>query len=167
MEACTLEDAGALRGISCKTFQETFACHNAPEQLQAYLDSAYDLEKLRGELQNADSQFYFLYCDNALAGYLKVNEAPAQTEFHDKSTLEIERIYLAREFQGLGLGGALIDRAIELARGRNKQYIWLGVWEKNEKAISFYQKHGFYQIGAHSFFVGSDEQTDQIMRKDL
>lgn len=164
---CAQEDVGALRAISRKTFQETFAGYNAPSEMQAYLDRAYEIEKLRGEIQNEHMQFYFLYFNGVLAGYLKLNEAPAQTEFQDNDALEIERIYIAREFQGCGLGRFLINKAVETARARRKRYVWLGVWEKNKKAISFYQKHGFYKIGAHSFFVGSDEQTDDLMRKDL
>ena len=81
--------------------------------------------------------------------------------------MEIERIYVEKEFQGYGLGGKLIKKAAEIGREKEKQYIWLGVWEKNEKAILFYKKHGFYKIDAHSFWVGSDKQIDDIMRKDL
>ena len=164
---CTQEALCALHDLSCKTFCETFAGQNTEADLQAYLDRASNMEKLRAELQNASSAFYFVYLGDALAGYIKLNEAPAQTEIHDENALEIERIYIAREFQGHGLGRKLIERAIELARTGGKQYIWLGVWEKNEKAIGFYQKHGFYRIGAHTFLVGSDEQTDYLLRRDL
>ena len=83
---CTQADAGTLRALSCKTFQETFAASNPPSQLQAYLDSAYAEEKLRAELGNESSQFYFLYCDGGLAGYLKLNTGAAQTEFHDTAS---------------------------------------------------------------------------------
>lgn len=164
---CTQADAGTLRALSCKTLQETFAASNPPSQLQAYLDSAYAEEKLRAELGNESSQFYFLYCDGGLAGYLKLNTGPAQTEFHDQAALEVERIYLSRSTRVWGLGGYLIERAIALAAALRKQYVWLGVWEKNQRAISFYEKHGFRRAGAHSFFVGDDEQTDYIMRRDL
>jgi ribosomal protein S18 acetylase RimI-like enzyme len=71
------------------------------------------------------------------------------------------------KFQGKGLGRALIEHAIKIAWEKKKTYIWLGVWEKNEKALAFYQKHRFYKIGTHPFFMGDDEQTDYIMRKDL
>lgn len=164
---CTQEDVYILQDISCKTFRETFADTNSPAELQKFLDKAYNEEKLRMELLNSNSQFYFLYTDGVLAGYLKLNEAPAQTEINDKSSLEIQRLYLLREFQGKGLGRELMDKALEIARAGEKEYVWLGVWEHNEKALAFYKKYGFYKIGSHSFFVGSDEQTDDIMRKDL
>ena len=164
---CTQADLFDLRALSRRTFRETFAADNTPAALQAHLDRAYALEKLRAELSNPYSQFWFLYEKGSLAGYLKLNEAPAQTELHDPVSLEIERIYVARAFQGHGLGGMLMARAIETAQARGKRYIWLGVWEKNKKARSFYQKHGFRKIGSHPFSVGDKVQTDDIMRKDL
>ncbi len=167
LRQCTPEDVYTLKDISCETFRDAFADKNRPSELQAHLDKAYDLKKLHQELSNVHSQFYFLYADGVLAGYLKCNEAPAQTEIHDDNSLEIERIYIIQEFQGHGLGGFLINKAIEMAQMGKKHYLWLGVWEKNQKAISFYTKHGFYKIGSHPFFVGDDEQTDYIMRKDL
>ena len=164
---CTQADLFDLRALSRRTFRETFAADNTPAALQAHLDRAYALEKLRAELSNPYSQFWFLYEKGSLAGYLKLNEAPAQTELHDPVSLEIERIYVARAFQGHGLGCMLMARAIETAQARGKRYIWLGVWEKNKKARSFYQKHGFRKIGSHPFSVGDEVQTDDIMRKDL
>ncbi|MFZ7104369.1 MAG: GNAT family N-acetyltransferase [Peptococcaceae bacterium] len=82
-------------------------------------------------------------------------------------SLEIERIYVEKEFQGNGLGRVLMNKAIDTACAREKAYIWLGVWERNDKAISFYKKSRFYKTGTHSFFMGSEEQTDFVMRKNL
>lgn len=164
---CTQEDIGALRDFSYQTFFETFADRNTPEDMASYLNKSFEREKLRAELLNENASFYFLYYDEKLAGYFKLNEAPVQTDIHDRKSLEIERIYVSKIFQGEGCGRYLMDKAISIAAARKKEYVWLGVWEKNEKALCFYKRQGFYQIGSHSFFMGSDEQTDFIMRKDL
>ena len=164
---CTLEDAEMLRDFSYKTYFETFAHMNTPEDMQAYLDKAFEMEKIRTELSNVNSSFYFLYADEKLAGYLKLNEGPAQTDIHDNESLEIERIYVSQDFQGKGLGSYLMEQAIRIANLQNKLYVWLGVWEKNENALRFYKKNGFYEIDTHSFFMGDDEQTDYILRKNL
>lgn len=164
---CTQEDIDTLRDFSCRTFFETFVHQNTPSNMESYLRKAFDIEKLRSELSNENTSFYFLYSDEILAGYLKLNEAPAQTDIHDVQSLEIERIYVSKEYQGKGLGGYLMEQAIRIANLRKKRYVWLGVWEKNEKALRFYKKTGFYEIGTHSFFVGDEEQTDSLMRKDL
>jgi len=164
---CTPADVDALSEFSRRTYYETFAHMNTAENMEAYLTASFDKEKLRKELQNPDSSFYFLYAGWVLSGYLKVNEAPAQTDINDEQSLEIERLYVAKESQSSGLGRELMRRALDIAYARKKSYVWLGVWEKNEKAILFYEKNGFYQIGTHSFIMGEEEQTDFIMRRDL
>lgn len=166
-QQCLPGDLPTLRELSYRTYHETFAHMNTASNMRAYLERAFDIDKLRGELSDGNSLFFFLYAGGQLAGYLKLNESPAQTDIHDIRALEIERIYVAKEFQGKGLGRALLDKAVDAANDRGKSYIWLGVWEKNDKAISFYQKNGFYEIGTHPFLMGEEEQTDFIMRKDL
>ena len=164
---CTIKDFDVLRELSIRTYYETFAHLNTPEDMAAYLEDAFNVDKLMAELKDANSEFYFLYYNDKLAGYLKLNEAPSQTDINDKAALEIERIYVSSEFQGEGLGRYLMEQALSVAAERNKEYAWLGVWEKNEKAIRFYKKNGFYEIGTHTFVMGEDVQNDFIMRKDL
>ena len=102
-----------------------------------------------------------------VSGYLKLNEAPAQSDLNDPQSLEIERIYVRKELQGKGLGKALINYSIQAARDRRKQYVWLGVWEKNSEAIAFYGKMGFAVAGRHTFRMGDEIQGDQVMKKVL
>lgn len=167
LKKCTEADADILRSLLAKTFSETFAHMNTPENMELYLSQAFARERILEELENQDSAFYLLYRNGSPAGCLKVNEAAAQTEAGNPHSLEVERIYVAKEFQGTGLGSRLMDEAVRLAAERKKAYIWLGVWEKNERAIRFYEGKGFYRTGSHTFTVGNDEQTDYIMRKDL
>lgn len=164
---CTLDDTKALQLLARQTFFETFAEMNTPENMAAYIDSTFAEEQLRGELKNVHSAFYFLYADAVLVGYLKLNTDSAQTDVQDPDALEIERIYVAKAFQGAGLGGYFIDRAVEIARAQQKSRIWLGVWERNEKALRFYEKHGFRRFGAHTFTIGDDRQTDYLLHKAL
>ena len=167
LKKCTIEDFDILRELSIRTYYETFAHLNTKEDMDAYLEDAFNKARMMGALQDGNSEFYFLYYNENLAGYLKLNEAPSQTDINDKKSLEIERIYVSSEFQGEGLGRYLMEQAISIAVKRNKEYVWLGVWEKNEKAIRFYKKNGFYEIGTHSFIMGEDVQNDFIMRKNL
>ena len=167
LRKCAPEDADILRALSIRTYYDTFASMCAPADMDAYLAEAYDRSKLLGELCDEYEQFLFLYADEQLAGYLKLNEAPSQTDLNDEQSLEIERIYISADFQGKGLGKYLMEQAACMAQKRGKQYVWLGVWEKNEKALHFYRNNGFHPIGTHSFIMGADMQTDYIMRKDL
>lgn len=167
IKKCTLEDLSRLQEISYETFNETFKEQNSPENMEAYLEKAFNLKQLETELSQRSSQFYFVEIDGETAGYLKVNTDEAQTEEMGDEALEIERIYIRSPFQKQGLGKYLFNKALEVAMEQNKKKIWLGVWEKNEKAIAFYKKMGFVQTGAHSFYMGDEEQTDFIMAKIL
>ncbi|ALC83718.1 MULTISPECIES: GNAT family N-acetyltransferase [Bacillus] len=167
LKKCTLEDSRKLQEISYETFNETFKHQNSPENMNVYLERAFNLKQLEKELSNISSQFFFVYFNNEVAGYLKVNTNDAQSEEMGDESLEIERIYIKNRFQKHGLGKYLLNKAKEIAMESNKKKIWLGVWEKNENAIAFYKKMGFVQTGAHSFYMGDEEQMDLIMIKTL
>ncbi|MEH6955364.1 GNAT family N-acetyltransferase [Neobacillus drentensis] len=167
LKKCTLEDSSKLQEISYETFNETFKDQNSPENMIAYLERAFNLNQLEKELSIISSQFFFVYFNNEVAGYLKVNTKDAQSEEMGEESLEIERIYIKNKFQKHGLGKYLLNKALEIAMELNKTKIWLGVWEKNENAIAFYKKMGFVQTGVHSFYMGDEEQIDFIMTKTL
>ena len=167
IKKCNIKDLPKLLEISYETFNETFKNQNSPENIKAYLERAFNLKQLEKELSNISSQFFFVYLNNEVAGYLKININDAQSEEISDESLEIERIYIKRKFQKHGLGMYLLNKAIEIAMEFNKKKIWLGVWEKNENAIAFYEKMGFVQTGSHSFYMGNEEQVDFIMTKIL
>ncbi|WP_221563275.1 GNAT family N-acetyltransferase [Alkalihalobacillus sp. TS-13] len=167
LKKCTLEDSRKLQEISYETFKETFRLENAPENMNAYLEKAFNLNQVENELSNISSEFFFVYFNHEVTGYLKVNTRDAQSEEMGDDLLEIERIYIINKFQKHGLGKYLLNKAMEIATERNKKKIWLGVWEKNENAIAFYKKMGFVQTGSHSFYMGDEEQIDFIMTKTL
>lgn len=156
-----------LQEISIETFNDTFKDQNSAANMNAYLERAFNLKQLEKELSTISSNFFFIYYNDEPAGYLKVNLNDAQSEKMGDESLEIERIYIRNKFQGKGLGKYLINKAIKLAIEQSKKMIWLGVWERNDNAIGFYKKLGFVQTGAHSFYMGDEEQIDIIMSKTL
>jgi ribosomal protein S18 acetylase RimI-like enzyme len=164
---CEAADLDTLRTIAYRTYDEAFRHMNTPANMDAYLDATFARAKLEEELRNPASTFLFMYSDEKLAGYLKLNEGGAQTDLGDPDGLEVERIYVLRDFQGLGMGRALIEKALELARRKKKSHVWLGVWEKNENAIAFYKRMGFRKTGTHPFVMGTDRQTDHVMRREV
>ena len=167
IRTCTKEDILRLSDISAKTFVETFYGTTSDKNLEAFLKTAYHPAKLEKEMDNPDSTFYFTYVDDELAGYLKINLEDAQTEIHDPVAGELERIYVQKNFQGRGVGRFLMEQALKLICDAGKEYIWLGVWEHNKRALNFYKGFGFYQICSHDFPIGDDIQTDIILRKDF
>jgi len=163
----TLADVSFLQQIGRQTFYETFAASNSEQNMQTYLAEGFALEKLAAELQNPHSAFYFAELDHAVIGYLKVNTGASQTELQAERTLEIERIYVLQAYHGKQIGQMLYEKALQLAQEAQADYVWLGVWEENPRAIRFYQKNGFVEFDKHIFTLGDDEQTDIMMKLHL
>lgn len=159
-----LSELEQLRAISIQTFTETFAKLNTEENMQKYLNENLSCEKLTKELKNPNSEFYFITCNDKPIGYLKVNFGNSQTEQQTEASLEIERIYVLKAYYGKHIGENLLYKAIEIAKQKYYTYLWLGVWEKNVKAIAFYQKHGFEVFDKHVFKLGDDIQNDLLMK---
>ena len=163
----TLNDIDQLQKIGRQTFFETFAAGNTEEDMKKYLDEEFSIEKLTAELNNKNSVFYFAELDNNTIGYLKLNFGESQTELKDDKALEIERIYVLKEFHGKHVGQLLYEKAMQIARQTNADYVWLGVWDQNPRAINFYKKNGFVEFDKHIFKLGNDEQTDIMMKLQL
>lgn len=162
-----LNEAEILQEIGIRTFYESFAEFNTKEDMEAYLSTSFRLAKVTDELKNEASEFYFALFEEEIIGYLKINFSEAQTELKANNALEIERIYVLKEFHGKKVGQILYEKAIQIAKKRNADYVWLGVWEKNPRAISFYKKNSFVEFDTHIFKLGNDIQTDIMMKMEL
>lgn len=156
-----------LQAISKQTFFESFSSVNTEENMRQYLEEGFSLDKLAAELGNELSQFYFAILDGRVIGYLKLNKGQAQTDIADNNALEIERIYVLKPYHGKQVGQMLYAKAIDVAGQEGASYVWLGVWEHNPRAISFYQKNGFIPFDKHVFMLGTDKQMDILMKKVL
>ena len=160
-------DVNQLQEISRQTFYETFSEQNTIEDMQNYLENNLSSDKLKQELEDINSEFYFSIFDNKVIGYLKINYGQAQTELKDQKSVEIERIYVLKTYHGKNIGQVLYEKALDIASMTRAHSVWLGVWEKNMRAINFYKKNGFVEFDKHIFKLGNDNQTDIMMRLQL
>lgn len=164
---CDINDLEILRDVSITTFRKAFASENTVEDMNDYLQKSFNLKQVEKELLHPHSEFYLAYYKEKLVGYLKVNFGPAQTDINDDTSLELERIYILEEFQGRGFGPQLLEKTIDIAKENKLKYVWLGVWEKNSRAIRVYRKRGFLKFKSHTFWLGRDKQTDELMKLEL
>ncbi|NNF20022.1 MAG: GNAT family N-acetyltransferase [Flavobacteriaceae bacterium] len=164
---CTPDQLELLSSMSRETFREAFEAQNKPQDFITYLDKAFSMETLGKELEQAGSSFYFIYREDELVAYMKLNTGKAQTDLREAKGMELERIYVLKDYQGLGIGAAVLSHVKQLAREAGKEYLWLGVWEENKDAIRFYEKHGFVKSGMHPYYIGNDRQMDWVMKTDL
>lgn len=163
----TSSDLETVHRLGRQTFLEAFAKDNTKEDIHHYVDEAFASGRVAEELANPESEFYLAKVESQPIGYLKVNHGQAQTEKYDLSALEIERIYVLEAYYGKRVGQSLFAKAFEIAQTRRASCLWLGVWEKNLKAIKFYKKHGFVAFDKHSFLLGKDLQTDILMQLEV
>ncbi len=167
LEKLTLKDLPELRKVGRKTYSDAFSSQNSKENMRSYLDAAFSNEKLACELNEEQSTFYFAKYEGETIGYLKVNFGSAQTDLKDSDAMELERIYIVENFQGRGIGKKLLANVIEIAQEKELNYLWLGVWKKNKKAIEFYEREGFIIFDSHSFVMGDEVQSDALMKLTL
>ena len=156
-----------LQAISRQTFFDAFGEVNTNEDMNHYLEVNLSMEQLTSELNNPSTSFYFAKNEKEILAYLKINEADGQSEKRAMPSMEIERIYVRKEFQNRGVGQFLLDHSIQITKDKQLKLIWLGVWEHNVSAIRFYERNHFQFFGKHSFMLGSDEQTDLLMELKL
>lgn len=162
-----INDIDQLQKIGRQTFYETFSAGNSEDNMKKYLEEGFSFEKLTNEINDTNSEFYFAVFETNVVGYLKINFGQSQTELQDEKAIEIERIYVLKDFHGKSVGQMLYDKAIQISRQKSADFIWLGVWEENPRAIRFYKKNGFVEFDKHIFKLGNDEQTDIMMKLKL
>lgn len=161
-------DAELLAEFAARTFSDTFAAGNRPEDMAAYLPSAYGVNLQATELANPDIVTLLMQnASDTLVAYAMLRRGPAPECVIGTEPVEVWRFYVDRPWHGYGLAQRLMSAVYEAAHEWNAHTLWLGVWERNERAIAFYAKCGFSDVGAHDFWVGADKQTDRIMVRRL
>jgi diamine N-acetyltransferase len=173
-----LEDLPKLVDISKSTFIEAFAHQNNPDDFYTYVNSAFTLQTLENEFNTEGVAFYFLEDQNMPIAYFKMteNKSPLDSskpqidvnfDFENAKSIELDRIYVLSEYHGKGAAQLIMDFIFFIVEEKNYDFVWLGVWEHNPKAIKFYQKMGFEKFGTHIFDIGDDPQTDWMMWRRL
>lgn len=159
------EDVSLLAELGARTFAETFATDNSPEDMAAYIAACFNLTQLTAELVDPSSTFLIAEIGEVAAGYAKLHSGEALEGVEGANPVELVRLYTLREWLGRGVGQALMRACVDEARQAGHRTIWLGVWERNGRAQAFYRKWNFRAVGEHVFRLGSDPQRDILMER--
>ncbi|MFK7933747.1 MAG: N-acetyltransferase family protein [Saprospiraceae bacterium] len=162
----TSKDSQPLLSFALRTFRATYEHLNEPEPFQQYLARHFSEAAFRSKMQHPSSWYFIAKADEEIVGYCKLNIDTAQTE-PAETGVEVERIYVDKSQQGQGIGQLFMEKAVAKAKELGRDYIWLGVWEHNAKAIKFYKKNGFTVFGEHTFMMGDEQQMDYMMKKKV
>jgi ribosomal protein S18 acetylase RimI-like enzyme len=163
----TSQDAASLAELAATTFRDTFARDNRPEDLALHLSRAYGLAQQTAELADPTVTTLLAYVDGHLAGYAQLRPGAPPLTLVSSPSVELWRFYVAQAWHGHGVAQELMRAVVSAARDRGATTLWLGVWERNQRAQAFYRKAGFEDVGAQVFVLGTDEQTDRVMRLQL
>ncbi len=156
-------DAPALAEFAARTFAETFGPDNRPEDMQAHLESAYGIPQQTKELSDPNVITLLAYQARTLVAYAQVRRSTPPPCITLAQPTELQRFYVDRPAYGSGVAQALMAAAKQAAQELGGQHLWLGVWELNPRAIAFYQKMGFVDVGSHHFYLGADRQNDRVL----
>ncbi|PSR55655.1 GNAT family N-acetyltransferase [Adhaeribacter arboris] len=167
LRRATADDINLLATIGQQSFIEAFGDANTPENMAAFLIKGFAPEIIANELANSSTEFYLAEIADEAAGYVKMEFPAPDSRVPFQNALKISRLYLLRQFLGLGLGDQLMHFSLEKAKLLGCEAVWLTVWEHNPRAISFYQKWGFYQVGTEDFILGDDVQLDYLLVKPM
>lgn len=166
LRAAVFNDAAALAAIGASTFYHTFRPYNTEEDMQYYLEKSYSLEQIEENLNNPNV-YYFLCEDNGLCiGYIKLLEGTTY-EGIGINPIELEKIYVMHTYFGTNAGKLLMNKAINFALEQGFNTLFLGVWQENKRAVSFYHKNGFNTVNTRQFKLGETICDDFIMAKNL
>ena len=169
IRTATPEDAEILAKIAWQSFYDAFADHpkNAPEDMKSYMDEAFSVDAISGELRDEDTIFFIAELGGQMVGYAKMKQNSREDCVSGENPIELCRLYSISDYIGKGIGKALMVRCLEFAKERRHDFMWLGVWEFNYRAQDFYKKFGFEKCGEHVFQLGTDPQTDWVLQKKL
>ncbi len=161
------QDLALLADLSARTFREAFEAFYTADDFKAFLEEAFDPEKLGRELADPACTFLFAEVEGEYLGYSMVRRGPPEPCVHGADPIELVRIYVLQKAVGKGVGPALLEACFKVAKEQDARTLWLGVWERNPRALAFYARNGFVEVGFHHFRVGSQVDVDRILVKDL
>lgn len=167
VRTCNAKDVDTLVSLGIKTFRDTFDEFNDPANMILYINKTFTRKVIEEEMKEAGSVFFLAIDGRQAVGYARIRASSTPAELNGAATLEIERLYAHRDYIGKRVGHMLMQTCLAYAKKKGCKTLWLGVWEKNARAIAFYERNGFERFGEHTFMLGNDAQTDWLMKKEL
>lgn len=156
-------DASLLAAFAARSFAETFAATNTPEDLQAHLARSYGVRQQTTELTDPDMVTLLAEQGGGLLAYAQLRRGQAPACVVAAGAIEVQRFYVDGPAHGSGVARQLMAAVEDAAAAWGARHLWLGVWEHNPRAIRFYEKCGFVDVGSQAFVLGADRQTDRVM----
>jgi ribosomal protein S18 acetylase RimI-like enzyme len=156
-------DAAALADFAASAFADAFGSQNSAENIAAYLRQTYSARQQTAELSDPAYRTVLVESDERLVAFAQVRGHQSPSCVEGPQPIELYRFYVDRQWHGHGVARVLMQEVLRAARELDGRTLWLGVWEHNPRAIRFYEKEGFRDVGWADFYLGPERQTDRIM----
>ncbi|MBY0497169.1 MAG: GNAT family N-acetyltransferase [Cyanobacteria bacterium] len=163
IRTATAADAAVIADLARRTFFDTFASSNDATDMALHLQSAYGVDQQTREITDRDITTLVVEIEGHAVAYAQVRADHVPDCVKDAGAVELWRFYVDKQWHGRGIAQALMARVRTVAQERGAKTLWLGVWERNDRARAFYTKSGFTDVGEHIFLFGTDPQTDRVM----
>ena len=163
----TSDDVQLLADIGARTFLDTYGADNTVEDMTAYLTSAFGPDIQSREIADCRTVFLVAQAGVRAAGYARLRQGDAPSAIGARRPIEIVRFYVDGPWQGRGVGSRLMRAALDFAAKEACDVVWLDVWERNPRAIAFYEKWAFGVVGRQGFVLGGDVQDDLLMARSV
>jgi ribosomal protein S18 acetylase RimI-like enzyme len=164
VDDATAADAALLAQLGARTFNDSFAADNDPEDMRQHLESQFAPAIQLAEIGNpALDTLLMRDAQGRAVAFAQLRSGKRTDGVPAEGSIELWRFYVDKPWHGLGIAHGLMDAVKARARRRGASTLWLGVWERNARAQAFYRKHGFERVGSQIFVVGSDPQTDDVL----
>jgi ribosomal protein S18 acetylase RimI-like enzyme len=165
IQPATPEDADIIADMGARTFEAAFGADNSPEDMQRYLFLNFSSARIKEQLSDPATTFLLASKNKRPVGYVVLRVSKNHIAKIGPDAVELVRFYVESDIIGRGYGAALMRACLEKAHKNGHRTIWLGVWEKNQRAIRFYRKWGFTKVGTQEFVLGSDLQRDYVLAR--
>ena len=167
VRAATLEDLPAISALGSAAFVAAFGAANPPGVVDDYVAEAFSVETLGLQLGEASSRWFVAEGDGGLLGMAHLTGGVCPADVMGDAPVQLRRLYTAAGLTSRGVGSLLMETVIDAASGAGHDLMWLGVWEHNPRAIAFYERWGFEQVGTVEFRLGDEDQTDLVLSRPL
>ena len=161
----TLADVATLCRLGTTTFRETYRTISDPAQVDDYADEHFTAARVETWFARPCTRTLIASVGDAAVGYAHVRSAKVPACVSDRNAVELSRLYLLASAQGTGTGAALLAAALAAIRDLGGATVWLGAYDRNVKALAFYARRGFVQVGTHEFEFGGQIHADPVLTR--
>jgi len=163
----TLDDVPVLCALGAATFRQTYRAISDPREVDEYADEHFTPVRVAAWFREPCARTLLAVAGGAPAGYAHLRRARVPACVADREAIELSRLYLLGSAQGGGLGSTMMATALAQAAELEARSVWLGAYDRNVRALAFYARHGFVQVGTHEFEFGGRTYADPVLTRPV